>query len=339
MFIKRLWVFILLTTCTFYGCNSKTFGTSNDSIDIRMNRFDAALFRWIDSGAGADKSLLLQEIIDEYPQLLGLLGKTLFQTNIIDSTEFFARMETYYSEPTLKSLYSDALALYSTHSPVVELVEKELSRGFIGLKTLFPAMQLPAVYVHISGLQQNMIVADSLLSISIDRYMGADYPLYKNFFYDYQCKNMAPERLAIDGLYAWLMSEFPFKDNEGALLERMIYEGKIAYVLTQIGNDYSAQKISSLTESEYQWCQKHEAAIWKTLIERKHLYATEAITVSRYFQSAPSTFIAADAPGNIGNFTGYQIVSRYMKQTKSSCKDLIINNNAQEILKKSKYKP
>jgi len=200
-------------------------------------------------------------------------------------------------------------------------------------------MQLPAVYVHISGLQQNMIVADSLLSISIDRYMGADYPLYKNFFYDYQCKNMAPERLAIDGLYAWLMSEFPFKDNEGALLERMIYEGKIAYVLTQIGNDYSAQKISSLTESEYQWCQKHEAAIWKTLIERKHLYATEAITVSRYFQSAPSTFIAADAPGNIGNFTGYQIVSRYMKQTKSSCKDLIINNNAQEILKKSKYKP
>jgi len=335
MFSKQIWVILFITSLTLCGCNRTSFGMNDDSIGIRINRFDSVLFQWIDT----DDAASLHTMISDYPQMLGLLGKSLFQTNYTDSSAFFDNLKKYYSEPTLKSLYHDALTFYAANSPAIMQIEKECSYGFKRLSEMFPSMQIPAVYMHVSGLQQNMIVADSLLSFSIDKYMGADYPLYEKFFYNYQRKSMTPERVAIDGLYAWLTSEFPFQGKETDLLEKMIYEGKIVYLLTQAGNNYSFQQITPLTEDEYKWCLKYESMLWKTMIDRKHLHQADVITISKYFNPAPSIFISEDAPGYLGNFIGYSIVARYMKQTKSSCDNLMRNNNAQEILQKSKYKP
>ena len=200
-------------------------------------------------------------------------------------------------------------------------------------------MQIPALYMHISGFRQNIIVADSLLSCSIDKYMGTEYPLYNGYFNVYTRRNMSPEHIVIDGLNAWIKSEYPFTGNDNVLLERMIYEGKIIYTLMKTGYDYDYKKLTSLTDDEYKWCVKHESALWTTIIERKHLYAPDIAATSRYFQPTPSVFISEDAPGNIGIYIGFRIVERYMKRTKSSCEELMNNNNAQDILQKSKYKP
>ena len=335
MFLRQIWVLLLIISLTLCGCNRTSFGMNDDSIGIRINRFDSILYQWVET----DDSESLQSLISDYPQLLGLLGKTLFQTNETDSSTFFDNLKKHYSNPTLKSLYNDALTFYAANSPTMNQIEKECSNSFTRLNKLLPSMQIPAVYMHVSGLQQNMIVADSLLSFSIDKYMGARYPLYEKFFYNYQLKSMIPERVAIDGLYAWLITEFPFQAKENDLLERMIYEGKIIYLLMQTGNDYTFQQIVPLTNDEYKWCLKHESMLWKTMINRKHLHEADAITISKYLSPVPISFISEDAPGHLGNFTGYRIVARFMKQTKTSCEELMHNNNANEILQKSKYKP
>jgi hypothetical protein len=260
-----------------------------------------------------------------------MLGKALFRGDDID----FAHFRNYFSEPTLKSLYKDAGTLYSE----ISSIEKEFSYGFKRLKKRFPSMQIPAIYMHVSGFGQNMIVANGLLSCSIDKYLGADYPLYKDYFADYRRREMVPERIVKDGLSAWIQSEYPFRGRNNVLLDRMIYEGKIIYILTQTGKNYSYRNILSLTEKEYKWLRNHESAIWKVIIERKHLYTPDAATTSRYFQPLPSVFISDEAPGNLGHYIGYRIVSGYMKRTKSTCEDLMNNNDAQDILNKSKYKP
>ena len=325
----------LLLLIIFSGCNRNPFGMFDDSTTIRVNRFDSVLFHWIDAG----DSTSLQLLISDYPQMVGLLGKTLFQDTETDSAVFFEKLKNYYAQPALKTLYQDALTVYASHSPVMKRVEKEFSYGFMRLKELFPTIQVPAIYMHVSGLQQNLIVADSLLSLSIDKYLGGGYPLYENHFYPYERKGMTTECIVKDGLYAWLTTEYPCPDRERVLLDKMIYEGKMVYILSQAGYHYTLPQIMQLTENEYRWCVKNEAKLWKTLIERKLLSASDPMTLSRFFLSAPSSFISEDAPGNLGLFIGYRIVSGYMKQTQSTCKELIQNNNAQEILKKSKYKP
>ena len=80
--------------------------------------------------------------------------------------------------------------------------------------------------MHVSGFNQNVLVGDSLLSLSIDKYMGKDYPLYQDFFYDSQKLKMQRGLVVPDYLAGWLMSEYPFAGKENVLLDRMIYEEK-----------------------------------------------------------------------------------------------------------------
>jgi hypothetical protein len=307
-----------------------------DDVDtIHINRFDIALLQWINS----DDSVMLTQIKDIYPQMLDVLGKTLFHRNYTDSSVFFDNLINYYSEPALHTLYESTVEYFSVSSPEMARITDELTYGFRQMRQLFPSIQIPVVYMHVSGLRQNAIVADSLLSCSIDKYLGFDYPLYKDFFYSWQLKSMIPERVAKDCLKAWLKSEYPYQGKDNVLLERMIYEGKIIHILMQLGKDFDYRNIMSLTDDEYKWCLEYEAALWTTMIERKHLYTPDIITSSKYFRSSPATFISEEAPGDLGYFIGYRIVEKYMKRTKSSCEELMKNNDAQDILKKSEYKP
>ena len=67
-------------------------------------------------------------------------------------------------------------------------VEEKLTKGFKRLKKEVPALFVPHFYAQIAALNQSVVVGDSILGFSIDKYMGADYPLYKRFYYDYQCR-------------------------------------------------------------------------------------------------------------------------------------------------------
>jgi hypothetical protein len=333
---KSTGLLVSLTIFAFYGCCCQSPGGRIDDTEaIHISRFDIALLQWIDS----DDSTILAQIKETYPQMLDVLGKALFRRNDADSFIFFDNLINYYSEPTLHALYKSTVSYFSDSSSEMVGITDELSYGFRQIRRLFPSIQTPAVYMHVSGLQQNVIVADSLLSCSMDKYLGADYPLYKDFFYAWQLKNMIPGRVAKDCLKVWLKSEYPYQGKDNVLLERMIYEGKIIHVLMQLGKDFDYRNIMSLTADEYRWCVEHEAALWTAIIERKHLYAPDIATTSKYFLSSPATFISENAPGDLGYFIGYRIVEKYMKRTKSSCEELMKNNDAQDILKKSEYRP
>jgi gliding motility-associated lipoprotein GldB len=299
---------------------------------VHIHRFDKDVYQLI----LMDTPELQQQIATRYPSMLKVIGRSIFQMQDTQTpAAFFDRLVNYYAEPTLHKLYRDALKQYES----VESAEAELGEGFRYLQSQLPEMQLPAVYMHVSGLQQNVIVADSLLSISIDKYLGADYPLYQDYFYDYQRHSMEPACIVPDYLTAWLLSEYPFKGNDRVLLERMIYEGKIKYILHQALPGLAPETGMKYTAEAYRWCRQNERWLWHLLIERKHLYTPDIVATSRYFSDRPSTFIADRAPGNIGTWIGWQIVTGYMNRTNASIRELMMNTDYQDILTKSKYKP
>ena len=119
----------------------------------------------------------------------------------------------------------------------------------------------------------------------------------------------------------------------------MIYEGKIKYLLSQALGVPDAAELMGYTEQAHNWCKDNEGTIWKAIIERKHLYTPDQLTTSQYFEDTPTIFPGNDAPGNIGTWIGWQIINQYMKETGSTPEALMQNNNVQEILTASKYKP
>jgi hypothetical protein len=267
--------------------------------------------------------------------MLKVMGLSLFRTTDTQTDEFFEQMINYYSEPTLNRLYQDALATFDH----VATVEKDLSLAFGYLQNNFPSMQIPAVYMHISGFQQNVWVDDSLLSISTDKYLGADYPLYKTYFYACERRKMDPLYIVPDYFTAWIMSEYPFQGDDRILLDRMIYEGKIKYLVHEAIPELIPEVLMGYTPEEYQWCRKNEKILWEEIIQRKHLYTPDHVTTSKYFYAVPLQFISELAPGNLGTWVGWQIVSQYMDRNRVTPEQLMNNTNAQDILTKSKYKP
>lgn len=326
---KTLFIIILLI---LIGCNNcDSIKGKNTTVNININRFDKELYESIST----DQAALQQQIKQNYASMLNVIGLSIFNIQDTQTDVFFDRLINYYSEPTLNKLYQDALETFEN----IESIQENLSKAFGYQEIHFPSMQIPAVYMHVSGLQQNILIDDSLLSISIDKYLGADYPLYTDFFYDHQRKKMDPVYVAPDYFSAWLMSEYPFKGDDRVLLDRMIYDGKIKYILHEALPQLIPETLMGYAPTEYQWCKQNEKEIWKLIIERKHLYTPDHVTTSKYFSSAPSIFISDDAPGELGTWIGWQIVTSYMNNNNITPEQLMINVDYQDILTKAKYKP
>lgn len=322
-----------LMTVSFCSCSGQNSHANSitTATPMPINRFDKEVFQLINS----DDSTFNQQLLAKYPQMTEILGKGILNMQSPDIPGFFTKLENFYSEPTLKSLYSDAIRKYDS---VTEL-EQSLGNAFAWIHENFPAMQIPALYMHVSGFNQNVLVGDSLLSLSIDKYMGEDYPLYQDFFYDYQRRKMQPSHVVPDYVAGWLMSEYPFTGKENVLLDRMIYEGKIKYLVLSALPEMTPASLFGYTNEAWEWCKNNEAKLWKAIVERKHLYTPDQMTTMKYFEDIPAQFLTSDAPGNIGSWVGLQIITQYMKETNTSLEALMKNENAQEILTLSKYKP
>lgn len=315
-------------SCKGQGINTNTI---TDATPMTVHRFDSVLYTLVTSG----DTTLRSRLLCTYPEMTEILGKGVLNMQSPHQSGFFDKIEGYYSEPTLLRLYADALQKYSD----IEEIEQSLGNAFAWMHEQFPAMQIPAVYMHVSGLSQNILAGDSLLSLSIDKYMGSDYPLYHDFFYDYQLRRMEPSMIVPDYVSGWLMSEYPFAGRENVLLDMMVHAGKIKYVVLAALPSLPAATLMGYTDEDLKWCEDNEAEIWKAIIERKHLLTPDQTTTERYFDDAPATFLSDRAPGNIGVWIGLQIVRQYMSETHASPQDLMQNEDAQSILTQSKYKP
>lgn len=324
-------LFLFFTISILIGCNSCDTVKGNDTTDVHIRRFDRSLYDWVLT----DAPVLQQQLQSEYASMLRVIGLSIFKTQDTQTEDFFSRMINYYSEPTLSRLYRDALKTFDN----VATIEADLGSAFGYLQNHFPTIQIPAVYMHVSGFNQNVLVDDSLLSISIDKYLGADYPLYDNYFYAYERRKMDPVYIAPDYFAAWVMSEYPFQGDDRVLLDQMIYEGKIKYLIHEALPKLIPETLMGYTPEEYQWCKENEKIIWEEIIQRKHLYTPDHVTTSKYFSSAPTQFISDLAPGNLGAWIGWQIVSQYMNRNRVTPEELMNNTDAQDILTKSKYKP
>ncbi len=323
--------FQIILLVSFTGCKGQTGSGTVFAEPVSIQRFDKALFSLIETGDSTGQQWLL----NEYPDMLDVIGKGILNMQSVETPSYFDKLINFFSEPTLKGLYRDAIETYDN----ITDIEQRLGDGFYYLKTYFPELQIPRVYMHVSGLNQNVLVGDNLLSLSIDKYIGKEYPLYMEFFYDYQREKMQRSHVVPDYLSGFLLSEYPFAGKENVLLERMVYEGKIKYLVSHALPYTNPQELLGYTDEQYSWCMEHEKDIWKAIIERKHLYTPDHITTNKYFEDIPNSFIATDAPGNLGTWIGWQIVSNYMKETKSTPQMLMQQTDAQQILTQSKYKP
>ena len=167
----------------------------------------------------------------EYPTETRMLVEDLLHLGPANDPEMKKKLLYFFQDSTLKVLLRDVKEQYGDMSDV----EEQLTSAFDRLKTLLPGFEVPRVYTQISSLDQSIVAGDGFLGISLDKYLGSDYPLYLKYGYTERQRSMM-DRTAIvpDCIGFYLLGLFPFPENDTTQAARNRHMGKIQYVVNQV---------------------------------------------------------------------------------------------------------
>lgn len=223
--------------------------------------------------------------------------------------------------------------------------KQAFSALFKYIKYYYPSWKEPEVNTLINYVvyPDRMIYAEryNKLLVSIDNYLGEKDSLYVEVP-DYMKSQMKPSQLIPDASLE-IGASFVTKPYDTHFLAKMIYEGKKLYLSDLfIPNASDAQKIN-YTEDQIQWAEDNEPFIWEYYVSREMLYSNNKKLKKYFLELAPfSKFfleVDTDSPGRIGQWMGWQIVRAFMKNNSDVPLDKMLQMGADELFKKSKYKP
>lgn len=268
-----------------------------------------------------------------------LFSNRIMQFGSVGEARTDSFLELFRLDSTMQKVYTDCQALF----PDLEIYQKQLSVAFHRLCHFVPDMPLPSVSTHLSGFSQSVVSAPSILSVSLDKYLGSDYVLYQSLFYDYQRQRMRAEQLVPDCLNGWLRSEFTNASimADSRLLDFIIYEGKILFVLKLLFPKTEIEYLTGWTKEQADWCAVNEKRMWERILEYEHLYSRDHLVLSKYIGDGPATvYFTQESPSRAVLWTGLKIVEAYMQRHKKlSVLDMMMETDADKILTESLYRP
>ena len=172
----------------------------------------------------------LQQMSTEYPMETRTLIEDILHIGEVNDPQINKKFLTFFQDSTLQMIVSDAESQYAN----MDDINQQLNKAFFNLKGRLPDMPLPQVYAQIGALDQSIVIGNQSIGISLDKYLGEDYPLYKKFYSASQLKAMSRSSIVPDCLSFYLLSLYPMPDFEQrSQIDRDLHIGKIMWVCNQ----------------------------------------------------------------------------------------------------------
>jgi hypothetical protein len=218
----------------------------------------------------------------------------------------------------------------------------ELTDAFRHYKYYFPETEIPSIYLHTSYFNQSISMDSSWVSVSVEKYLGTDCQFYEWLAIpNYLRRKMVPEKIVPDLMKAMAIGNFSLQMKNEDVLSKMLEQGKLQYFVKQMIPDIQDTLLFDYSEKQMKWCYKHEADIWASMAEQKHLFNTDRMIIQKYVGDSPFTYyLGQDSPGKAAVFIAYQIIEAYMENNPDkSLADLLNNRDGHQILRESRYRP
>lgn len=324
-------VFFLIACST----SNKKPDISKVNINFKVYRFEKDLFN-IDYAHLSDSIVTLQK---KYGEFFNLFSYKIIRIGNPGNPAFPNLLLSFLTDFDINKVKK---AVDSTFSDFDQTVAPRIEKAFRYYKYYFPEANVPTFITYISGFNQSMVTTDTILGISLDKYLGQQSQFYQMLgLPKYMRQKMNKEYIPADCARAWALTQYPFSDTlDNSLLAHLIYHGKVIYFVKNLLPDEADSLVFGLTTEQLKWCKKFEPQMWDFIISNKHLFSSDFKLIKRYLDEAPFTKdFGQKSPGRAMIWIGYQIVSQYMKNSETTLPQLMNNDNYQQILKISKYKP
>lgn len=294
---------------------------------IVISRYEKVLF-------GLNKNQLSKEMASLYPEYSFFLG------NNWQDTMNILRIYNFLNDPNIQEIYKLTVSKY----PEVTSLEGNLTDAFSLYREAYPEKPIPHVFTYVSGmdLENPVYFYDTAMAIGLDLFLGSEASVYaKAGIPKYKSNNFTPEHILAQCMLSVSNTIIRVDEKKNTLLDQMVMAGKALYFLDATLPDGKDEYKIGYTPGQLAWSQKNESKIWAFIIENQLLFSSDSQGITKLLTDAPFTAgFAAESPGRLGAYMGWQIVKEYMKEADGvSLKQLLEDTDAQLILKVSKFKP
>ena len=226
--VRKVYTLLVIVMLFCIGCEWRL--KSNDEISdgsqVSIERYDRIEGLYLTTG---DYSSLLQ-MNKTYPIQTRTLIEDVLRLGQVNDPDINHKFLQFFSDSTLQCLINDVQDQYAN----IDDLNDDLTDAFGKLKDEIPSFEFPEVYVQIGSFDQSIIVGNKMLGISLDKYLGADYPFYVEHYTLEQRKLMTRSMIIPDCLGFYLLSLYPMPSKELTQEERDMHMGKIQWVVNKV---------------------------------------------------------------------------------------------------------
>lgn len=307
---------------------------SNINVQVQLLRFEQDIFA-LDT---TELQMGMQNLLGKYPVMLPLFCNEIIHDQSNPKETPREALAAFLSAPQIRHLHDTVQQVYGD----LRWLDKELIQMFRFYKYYFPQKPVPQVVTMISEFATDAFTAgDSLCGIGLDLFLGETYPGYDPDVFPYFMrrqfqKDYIPVRLA--KAVAQNCADAPPGQR---LLDLMLHNGKQLYIVDCLLPDVADSLKMGYTRTQMEGCYTNEAEVWARMLGEKMLYSTDFDKIRKLVTPSPNApAIFQEAPGEIGNWMGLQIVRAYMKRYPNTTIDQLLQmTEAQKFLELAKYKP
>jgi hypothetical protein len=338
--LKRILSFalaaVLLASVSSCKKNQYRISTRGSEVTVKIKRLEKDLFT-ISPGSINDSIKYLKT---KYGSFLNVFSYFINIGTISDSA-WGEGLIRFCTDRQNNEVYGSVASVF----PAVDDLEKELSMAFSHYRHYFSSKSVPAIFTCISGFNYSILTGDSVLGISLDRYLGSECKYYRQLgLYKYQVVKMTPLNVLSDCMYGWGSKEWDFDAEDyphDNVLTSMIHEGKLLYFVKCMLPSTADGLIFGFSEPQLKFCRNNEGRMWEYLVENNLLFNSEMLTKKKLTGEAPFTsYFSSESPGRAAAWLGFRIVESYMHRNRDITLEVLMKEKeVQAILEKAKYHP
>ena len=336
----RIMVALFCLSLAVIACNrgDKTPDVSGTKIELSTQRFEQDLFTLDTVNFSANLDLLQAK----YPSF----GENFLSTILNCDPKWSADTTENYVAGFIrayKQVYDTAQIVFKDFGPY----EKELAKALQFVKYYFPSYKMPEKIITYIGPLDGYgdILSDDEIIIGLHHHLGKDFTLYRSAlvqetYPDYISRRFTPDHIAVNCMKNIVDRLYPEKMEDKPLVQQMVEKGKRLYLLTRLLPGTEEYKLIGYSEDQLRGVYEHEAAVWDLFVQNNFLQTIDNNIIKNYIGEGPKTQELGEAsPGNIGSFSGWQIVKKFMKKNPGYSLQKLMATDAETIFQQAKYKP
>jgi len=340
-FNRRRQIYLIFSICLLAtACkNKKEVDVSHIKVNLSIERFDQDL----SALTPAQVSVKAPQLKQKYGHFYADFMESILGVGPVNDTAYYTQLRTVLNNKDYKELAAEVNKTF----PNLQDQEEELTDAFRHIRYYYPNTKLPRVITFFSGFSVQTPVGNDYIGIGMDMFLGRTsrfYPALVQSIPQYISRRFTPENITprvIEGLIR--EDIFPDQDKDRSLLSKMVYNGKILYMMDAVMPDIADSLKIGYTSEQIKWANTYQPEVWAYFLQNDLLYEADYMKFQKYLTDAPFTpGIGQDSKSapKLGVFTGWQIVKKYMERNPEiTLQQLMAEPDPQKILNGSKYKP